>query len=390
MRFICSKHDLLSAISSTIHAVPSRSTMPLLEGIFIKAEEDRLVLSGYNMEMGITAAVAADVQETGEIVIDASLLNNVIRSLSDDIVSFEAGSDLLAIIQAGNSEFKLKGLDADSYPKLPVEDPSEAVHLPAALLSEMIRQTIFAASQDQQRPMFNAVLLNSQPHLLEMAAIDGYRLAVRREEAKEGQSFPTLYYLIPAVSLREAERLMRSASRTRPSSSNENGNSEDDGSSKEDMIKLYTTKNHLIFEFGNISLITRLMQGEFMKYSQVIPESSLTEVTLNRTALLSAVERALLMTPNLDRRYPVNMVLKDPETMSLASHTEIGNSYDEITVAQSGETFDIDFNPRYFVDALKVIEDDMIRVEFSGSSGPCLIKPVEGEQYVFLILPLRR
>lgn len=384
MRFICSKHDLLTAIGSCIHAVPTRSTMPLLEGILISAEDDRLVLTGYNMEMGITAVIAADVQQTGEIVIDATLLNNVVRSLSDDIVSFEAGSDLLAIIQAGNSEFKLKGLDADSYPKLPLEDPSETVHLPLDLLSLMIRQTIFAASQDQQRPMFNAVLLNSQPDVLEMVAIDGYRLAVRREEAKEDQAFPTLNYLIPAVSLREAERLMRSSPRTRPASNSEEGQAE------EDMIKLYTTKNHLVFEMGNISLITRLMQGEFMKYSQVIPERSLTEVTLNREALLNAVERALLMTPNQDRRYPVNMVLKDPETMSLTSHTEIGNSYDEITIAHSGETFDIDFNPRYFVDALKVIDDEMIRVEFSGGSGPSLIKPVEGDGYVFLILPLRR
>lgn len=384
MQFICSKYDLQKAISSAISAVPTRSTMPLLEGLLIEANDHELVITGYNLEMGITATIPADVQETGAIVIGATLLSNVVRSLSDDMISFEVGDDQVAVIQAGSSEFRLKGLDAENYPKLPLEDPSEAVHLPLDLLSQMIRQTIFAASQDQQRPMFNAVLLNSTTDLLEMVAIDGYRLAVRREEPAEGESFPTLHYLIPSASLREAEKLMRAYAPSKRASG------DDDDETAQPTISLYTTKNHLIFEMNGVSLITRLMQGEFMKYSQVIPDSSLSELTVDRAALLSSIERALLMAPSQERRYPVNLSLKDPETLALASHTEIGNSYDEVVVAQDGEMFEIDFNPRYFSDALKVIDDEMVRIEFSGASGPCLIKPIEGDSFVFLILPLRR
>ncbi len=366
MKFICSRDKLMDAISIVQKAVATRSTLPILDGILIEAE-DNVKLTGYDLETGIECQLDADVPEQGSIVINARMFGEIIKKLPDDIVTLETAQNMQLKIECGSTHFSIKGIKADDFPKIPVVEDAQKMTLKQNKLKEMIRQTIFAVSNDESRPILNGCYFNFDGDTLEMVAIDGFRLALRRQVLSEG--LPAMNFIIPGRALNEVGRILLS---------------------NETTVDIYPSQNHIRFDLGAVKLVSRLIQGEYMNYNGIIPQTAETTMSIEPKSLLAAIERASLVITTEERRFPVRLTMPDDETLVVSASTEIGTLREEIQVSMTGNRIDIDFNPRYFLDALKAIDVDEVSVVFNGSMGPCVIRPTEGKAFSYLVLPLRR
>lgn len=373
MKFSCTKSDLLEAISYTQRAVSTRSTMAVLEGILVEVS-DVVKLTGYDTEIGIEATVMADIRESGTIVINSKIFGDIVRKLPDELVVLHTEDRNTVVIECGRSKFQIKGLDAESFPSLPEVKEEIKLVLPQAMLKEMIRQTIFAASTDEARPNLNCAYLVSQADELEMVAIDGFRLALRRfkrdsEDEKQKEAWPDASFIIQAKALREINSMIR-----------------DTG-----IVSIFSSDNSILFDLGNVRLVSRLIQGQYMNYQSIIPTSEQTHMNVETRKLQNAFERSLLMISAENNRFPVTITTPDEETLFLDVATVRGTLHEEIEVGVSGRLIDCDFNPRFFLDALRVIDDERIVLSFKGDVGPCVIRAEENEdKFAFIVLPLRK
>ncbi len=366
MKLICSRDRLMEAISIVQKAVATRSTLPILDGILVEADTG-VKLTGYDLETGIECQIEADVPEKGSVVINARMFGDIIRKLPDDVLSIETTSNMAVQIECGSTHFSIKGIRADDYPKIPTVEDAQQLGVKQHLFKDMIRQTLFAVSTDESRPILNGCYFNCDGSNLELVAIDGYRLALRKNTV--GENLPSMKFIIPGKALSEVGRIL---------------------AANETNVEIYTSLNHIMFNTGKVKLVSRLIQGEYMNYKGIIPQTAETTMTIAPQALLSAIERAALVITTGERRYPVRLTMPDDETLVVNANTEMGTLREEITVSMSGNRIDIDFDPRYFLDALKVIDEDEISVVFNGSMGPCVLKPLDSQEFAYLVLPLRR
>ena len=367
MKFICSRDRLIEIVSIVQKAVSTRSTLPILDGILIDTNSEGVRLTGYDLETGIEAQMEAEVFSDGQVVVNSRLFGEIIRKLPDEQVQIESNDQLQISIESGSSLFSIKGLSAESYPKIPVVVDEESISISQKLLRDMIRQTIFAVSTDESRPTLNGCLLACDGFAVEMVAVDGFRLALRKRLL--GTDLPKMNYIIPGKALNEVGRVL---------------------TSKEDDVVIFSSSNHIMFDMGAIRIVSRLIQGNFMNYRAILPQTSSTTLVVSSTDVLDAIERASLIILSEDRRCPVQFSMPADDTLVISAQTEIGTLREEITVAITGEKIDIDFNPRYFIDALRAIDSEEISIIFNGSVGPSVVKPLEGEDFAYLILPLRR
>lgn len=364
MRFECSRTNLVEAINTVQKAVSLRSTMPILDGILLEVT-DNIKLTGYDMETGIEYNLPAEIYKTGNVVINSRLFGNIVRRLPEEAISFELKEGNIINIESGSSSFQLRALPAEDYPKIPIVEEAKKMTLPQGILKEMILQSSFAASIDESRPILNGINVIAEKKSLSLVAIDGFRLALRKEEI-EGELTDT-QFIVPARTLNEVARVL------------------DDG-----LVELSISHNHILFDMGSVLVVSRLIQGEFMDYNSILPRNQESSMTITTKSLLDAFERASLVIRTEDRRFSVTLQTNNDEVLSISAKTDIGSSHEELNIAMSGKLFDIDFNPKYFVEALKVITDEEILITFNGSLGPCVINPVEGDSFSYLVLPLRR
>ncbi|HZK29042.1 MAG TPA: DNA polymerase III subunit beta [Clostridia bacterium] len=366
MKLTCSRNQLMEAITTVQRAVSSRSTNPVLDGILLKANQD-LVLTGYDSETGIEFRMEADISEKGSIVVPAKIMSEVVRKLPDNHVYLEIKDETVLVVESGKSVFNIRGYSADQYPEIQfVEDESKIV-LKQNTLRELINQTIFAVSTDHSRPILMGINLICENETITLVALDGFRLAVRHEPVP-GVDITT-NIIVPAKAMAEVARIM---------------------SETEDEVAIFPSHNYIIFNKGNVKVVTRLIRGEFLNYKSIIPNDADTSLMIAPEVLLAAVSRASIMIETDDRRFPVTLSTPDPDTMTIESKTDIGTAREEIPVALSGEKVEIDFNPRFFIEALRQLSDEQVMMTFSGSLGPCSIKPESGERFFYMILPLRR
>jgi DNA polymerase III subunit beta len=366
MKFICSRNIFGEAISITQKAISPRSTLQILEGILIEAT-DRILLTGYDLETGIECNFSADIMEEGSIVINARMIGEIIRKLPDDMVTVETGAGNTVSIECGNSHFVIKGIHSEGYPKIPSVEEKEKLIIPQNVFKNMIHQTIFAVSNDESRPVLNGCKVVCTGKTVEMVAIDGFRLALRKMTLEE--EVPELSFIVPGKSLNEVGRILESS---------------------KEPFEIYKSASHILFDNKKVKMVSRLIAGEYMNYKSIIPEASETKITVATQLMMESIERASLIITSDDRKFPVRLMTGDDETLVITANTDLGSVKEEIPVTLSGKMIDIDFNPKYFLDALKVIEEEEVTVSFNGSVGPCVIRPVEGEDFSYLVLPLRR
>lgn len=369
MKFNCHKDSLDDAVSIVQKAVKTNSTVPILDGILIQAEGEFVKLTGYDLETGIEADVVSDIYSEGSVVVNSKIFGDIIKKLPDDVITISSDDNNQITINCGSLIFSIKGISSESYPKIPIIRNGEKIILPQAMLKKMISKTIFAVSKDETRQSLTGCCLESDGSTITMVAIDGFRMALRKSYI--GTDFPLMNFIIPGKALNESAKIF-------------------DDKNDDDEVIIYTSENNLLFDIGRVRVVSRLIKGPFVAYNSIIQKNPKTVMTVNKKALFDAIDRAALIISNDERRCPVQLVMSDESTLVVTANTENGSLREEIEVTLTGETIDIDFNTRYLIDALKNIDEENINIEFNGNQGPCIIVPTDGNDFLYLVLPIRR
>lgn len=362
MHFISQKKSLLNAISIVQKAVSSKTTLPILKGIYIEALSNHLKFIATDLEIGIEHITESNIVEEGTVVVDARLFSEIVRKLPDSEVEIYL-KDQQMIIKCQSTEFNILFYQADEFPELPTIHQDSTYEISNHKFKNMVRQTSFATSQDEMKPVFTGVLVEIQDNILNMVALDGYRLALKKVEITEGANNRAV---IPAKTLNEISRIM------------------DDN---EDTVYMTLSDKHALFTLGQTKLISRLLEGEFINYNQIIPKEHKTRLRVSTDLLLDSVERAALISRE-GKNNPIKFIVNG-DKLIITSNSEVGKVQEEIHIDVEGEDLNIAFNSKYLLDVLKIIEDDFINIEFMTSINPGLIKPEEDINYKYLILPVR-
>jgi len=364
MRLTCSNVDLLNGVNIVSKAVSNRTTLPILECILLEAEGNYLKLTGNDLEIGIESKVIANVKKTGSIALEAKIFSEIVRKLPDGEVLISVDSNNMTTIKCENSEFKISGQNGDNFPELPKVEKDKHFVLKQAVLKDMIRQTIFSIATEETRPVLTGELFQIRDNHLRLVSVDGYRvsyrqapLSVEREEQE---------VIVPGKTLGEINKIL---------------------SSDEEDVYIYFTNKHILFDLGDSMVVSRLLEGEFLKYENSFFEDCETMIQVNRRELLMSIERAALITRE-GRKNPIKIDITG-DKMIITSNTELGTAREELPVDTEGKDLTIAFNPKYLIDALRVIDDEEIKIQFISSLNPCIIKPVDNEDYKYLILPIR-
>ena len=364
MQFFCDKRELAESVGIIQRAVSSKSSLPALEGILLRTNDSGVGLYAYDLELGMSTTVPAQVQQPGEIVLNAKIFSDMVRKLPADRVDIRTDDKLLTTVTSGASEFTILGIPAGEFPELPSLTDGTQLSLPENLLSSMIKQTIFAISDDDSKPIHTGTLFEIEPGEIRLVSVDGFRLAIRKEKINGSDS---LKFVVPGKTLSEIFKMLDSES--------------------ENPISVSVGKKHVLFEIKGFSVISRLLEGEFLDYRSVLGGDAGTEVKVSVREFADSVDRAsLLISDRL--KSPIRCVF-EPDRIKVRCTTSIGRVYDEIGAELKGNPVEIGFNNRYLMDALRATECDQIRVRLNGPLSPMKIYPPDGENFIFLVLPVR-
>lgn len=364
MKFNCAKSDLQAAVAVASKAASAKSPIPALEGILIEAAADSVRLTGYDLKKGIYTRIDADVSEQGSIVLGARIFGDIVRSLPEGTVTIRTEGNNVSIT-CENSEFSIIGTDAADYPELPTIDGQTGVQLPQNLLSEIIRQTIFAVSDSEARPIYTGELFEIDEGMLTVVAVDGYRLALRREPV-EGAG-EACSFIVPGSALSDLEKLCGAT---------------------DEKVQISLGSKHISFTLGETVLVSRRLEGEFLNYKKTVPANFNITVQTERSMLQRTVERVSLIIDDKIKN-PIRCIFGDNEVRIVCA-TSLGKAEDVCGVDGNGGDLEIGFNNRYLLDALKAAPAEEINVCLNTGASPCVISPADGDQsFLYMILPVR-
>ncbi len=368
MKFSCEKAVLQAAVTVAGRVVAPKSSILALEGVLVEAEDGLLRVSGYNLETGIVTQAEADVRETGAVVLSARLLGEILRRMPDDVVSVTAGADCSVRIECGPTSFDIKGSSDEDFPDLPCVSDGSSLTITEGNLRSMIGQTIFAVSDNESRPIHTGALFETDGKELTMVAVDGYRLALRREELLGQEREGSLSFVVPGAALNEVEKIC--ADRDEP-------------------VTITEGDRHVTFEIGGTLLVARRLEGEFLNYRQTIPRSNVIVLEAEAADLQRSIDRASLMI-NEKLKSPLRCRFGDGE-LSITSKTAIGSAFDVCPITGDGKGLEIGFNNRFLMDAVKAAPAGRVRLELNTATSPCLVLPLVGERenFLYMVLPVR-
>ncbi len=364
MKFSCTRSQLQTAVVVAAKAASAKSPIPALEGILIETGADSVKLTGYDLKKGIFTSIDAEVAEQGSIVLGARIFGDIVRSLQEGTVTVRTEGNSV-LINCENSDFSIIGTDAADYPELPAIDGQTGVKLPQNLLSDIIRQTIFAVSDSEARPIYTGELFEIEDGTLTVVAVDGYRLALRREpvEGVDGQ----YSFIVPGSALSDLEKLCAAT---------------------EDPVTIRLGSKHISFTIGDTVLISRRLEGDFLNYKKTVPAEFRVEIRTDRVFFQRTVERVSLIIDDKIKN-PIRCFFGDNEIRVVCA-TGLGKAEDACIVDGDGGNLEIGFNNRYLLDALKAAPAEEICIGLNTGSSPCVITPAEGEQnFLYMILPVR-
>lgn len=367
MKFVCEKEKILKGINSVINGVASKTTKPILEGILIQTNDHELKLTSYDLEIGIEYILEANVTEQGNTVVNAVMFSEIIRKLPNAEIQIRINDNNLLEIECEGSLYKLATMDPEEFPELPRINIDNSIKLEQSTLKNMIRKTIFAVSTEENRPIFTGSLFEVVDGKLNVVAVDGYRLAIKNKEVEESNQFSCV---IPGKTLNEVNKII---------------------SDSFDVITVGIEKNQALFEMENCKIVTRLLDGEFLKYSNTIPQTWETRIKVNKNNIQNCFERILLISASSiekEKKYPVKVNIEVGKVIISCSN-QTGDAKEEILVDTEGKDLEIGFNPRFFLDALKAIDDEEVYIEFGTNRSPCIIRPIDEGDYVYMILPIK-
>ena len=363
MKFTVNKSDITEAVSNIQRAVSTKTSIPALEGILLSATETGLELCAYDLELGITTVIPAFVMEPGKAVLSAKLFSDIVRRTPAETVTVSVDEKNMATLESGYSRFSIIGIPAEEFPELPKLSDSTQISLPGALLKSMIRQTLFAIAESDAKPIHQGSLFSLENGILDVVSVDGYRLAVRREPVDFSED---LSFVVPGKTLSELLKLIKDS---------------------EEPVEISAGRRHILFKIDNYTVISSLLEGEFLNYKAAIPPESQTEVVLKTREAIDSVERvSLLITDRL--KSPIRCLFDNNE-VKLNCTTSMGRASDQLDVEMTGQSVEIGFNNRYLLEAQRNTECDEVKVQLGGPLSPMKVVPKEGDSFLFLVLPVR-
>lgn len=363
MKLICSKNELLKSVNIVLKAVPSKTTMPILECILIDASASEIKFTANDMELGIETRVKGIIEERGIIALDAKIFSDIIRKLPDNDVVIQTDANLNATITCEKARFTIPGKEGDDFAYLPVIEKNESIELSQFSLKEVIRQTIFSIAANENNKLMTGELFEIKNNILKVVSLDGHRIAIRKIELKD--SYSDKKVVVPGKTLSEISKIL--------------------SGEVEDLVNIFFTDNHIVFEFDDTVVVSRLIEGEYFRIDQMLSSDYETKVTINKREFLDCIDRATLFVKESDKK-PIIINIQD-EGMQLNINSQIGSMKEDIDIEKEGKDIMIGFNPRFLIDALRVIDDEKITIFLVNPKAPCFIKD-ENESYIYLILPV--
>ena len=363
MIFTCEKQKLQEGILITQKAITGKSTMPILEGIYINATKEGITLIGSDMDLSIETKVDATVEQEGKVVIDSKIFGEIIRKLPNSNIKIEILENDTVQITCEKSTFNVVYMNAEDYPALMQIDEDNKIEVPQNILKNMIKSTSFAIAQDETRPILQGILFEVKNKNLNLVALDGYRLAIKSEYL---DSDFDIEVVIPGKTLNEVSKILEDI---------------------ESIVEITFTNNHILFKLEDTKIISRLLDGKFVNYNSLLPQEHKLVVNVKRQDLQNGIERASLMAKEGNTNL-IKLEIKD-EAVIITSNSQLGKVREEVNINLQGEGIQIAFNSRYLLDVLKNMEDDEIMIEMTSSVSPCVIKGKEIDSYKYLVLPVR-
>ncbi len=363
MIFTCEKQKILEGISIVQKAITGRSTMPILEGIYINASNSTITLIGSDMDVSIQTLVDATIMEEGSIVIDAKIFGEIIRKLPNSTIRIETMENQIIKITCEKSIFDVVYMNTNEFPELPEINENLKISVNQNILKNMIKGTSFAIAQDETRPILQGILFEVRNKNLNLVALDGYRLAIKSEFLDTDIDIEVV---IPGKTLNEVSKILEDI---------------------DEIVDITFTNNHILFNLKRTKIISRLLEGKFINYKSLLPQEHKLFVNVNRQELQNAIERASLMAKDGN----TNLIKLDlhQDNLVITSNSQLGKVRDEISIKLQGDEIEIAFNSKYLLDVLKNMEDNEVVMKMTSGISPCVIEENSNENAKYLVLPVR-
>nr|WP_294529220.1 DNA polymerase III subunit beta [uncultured Blautia sp.] len=363
MKIICSKNNLLKSVSISLKAVPSKTTMPILECILIDASASLIKFTTNDMEIGIETIVEGTIEEKGMVALDAKIFYEIIRRLPDNDVTIKTDDKFTATITCEKAKFTIPGKSGEDFAYLPMIERDEPLTLSQYTLKNMICQTIFSIAVNENNKLMTGELFEIKDNCLKIVSLDGHRIAIRKMPLKRDYSDKKV--VVPGKTLIEISKIL--------------------SGEVDDQVSIFFTKNHILFEFDQTMVVSRLIEGEYFRIDQMLSSDYETKLTINKKEFLSCIDRATLLVSEGDKK-PIIISITD-SSMELRIDSAMGSMNEDIDISKDGKDIVIGFNPKFMIDALKVIDDENINIYLVNPKAPCFIRDDE-ESYTYLILPV--
>ena len=363
MKLIFTKSSLNKAVGIVMKAVPTRTTMSILECILIDASTNEIKFTANDMELGIETIVEGEIIEKGKVAIDAKIFSEIVRKLPDNDITIETDDNYTSTITCEKSKFNIAGKSGDDFSYLPVIIKEKSISLSQFTLKETINQTIFCTSPNDNNKMMTGELFEVKDDQLSVVSLDGHRISIRHIELKD--HYDPFKVVVPGKTLQEIVKII--------------------SGEMDENVSIYVTSKHILFEFDNTRVVSRLLEGEYYKISQMLSSDYETKITINKKEFLNCIDRASLLIRESDKK-PIIIDIAD-HSLKLNINSFFGSMEEEILIQKEGRDLLIGFNPKFLMDVLRVIDDEEINIYLVNPKAPCYIKDDAGT-YNYLILPV--
>ena len=363
MKLVCSKSNLLSGVQIVSKAVPNKTTMSILECILVDASSGVIKLTANDMELGIETIIEGDILEKGVIALDAKIFLEIVRKLPDNDITITTDSSYKTTITCEKAKFNIIGKSGEDFSYLPLIERNDSIIVSQFTLKEVVRQTIFSISDNDNNKLMTGELFDINESEFKVVSLDGHRISIRKIQLKD--NYAPKKVVVPGKTLSEVSKILP-------------------GDADSDVTISFTPK-HIVFEFGDTTVVSRLIEGEYFKIDQMLSSDYETKVKINKKEFLNCIDRATLLVKEGDKK-PIIINITD-ESMELKINSIVGSMNEDIDIEKSGKDLMIGFNPKFLIDALRVIDDEEVELYMVNPKAPCFIKNSE-ESYIYLILPV--
>ena len=363
MKLICQKSNLLNGVQIVSKAVSNKTTMSILECILIDASKGIITLTANDMDLGIETTIEGEILEKGIIALEAKMFLNIVRDLPDSEITIETDSSCKTVIICGKTKYTIIGKSGEDFSYLPAVEKEDSIIISQFTLKEVVRQTIFSISDNDNNKLMTGELFEINGDELKVVSLDGHRISIRKIQLKD--SYESKKVIVPGKTLNEVSKILP-------------------GGADSDVV-IYFTSKHIVFEFDNTTVVSRLIEGEYFRIDQMLSSDYETKIKINKKELLNCINRATHLVKEGDKR-PIILNITEGR-MELKINSTYGSMNEDIDIEKQGKDLMIGFNPKFLLDALRVIDDEEVELYMVNPKAPCFIKNPE-ENYIYLILPV--